>query len=175
MKLARTIRFDPSDLNVFPCAAEEGEWALVGTFCFADVTPDSLTGKLRQAFSNGFLGTASFGFSTLVSVVNAKQAEMDRLADAVATSFVERLGAPDMEVARAAAVEEIGFMAELCAQHKTGTLLTIRRELGEEGITESFRSLSKPDSCAEQKIWTVVEDDAAAAAEDGALAPVKGV
>ena len=35
MKLARTIRFDPSDLNVFPVAAEEGEWALVGTFCFA--------------------------------------------------------------------------------------------------------------------------------------------
>ncbi|MGB1356400.1 MAG: DUF6505 family protein, partial [Candidatus Puniceispirillaceae bacterium] len=30
MKLARTIRFDPSDLNVFPAAAEEGEWALVG-------------------------------------------------------------------------------------------------------------------------------------------------
>ena len=43
MKLARTIRFDPSDLNVFPVAAEEGEWALVGTFCFADVTPEGVT------------------------------------------------------------------------------------------------------------------------------------
>ena len=55
MKLARTIRFDPSDLKVFPRAAEEGEWALVGTFCFAHLNEADLTGKVKQAFSNGFL------------------------------------------------------------------------------------------------------------------------
>ena len=158
MKLARTIRFDPSDLNVFPAAAEEGEWALVGTFCFADIAPEALTGKVKQAFSNGFLGTGSFGFSTLVSIVNASEDDVERLTEEVATAFVERLGAPDMTVARAAA-EELAFMAELCAQHKTGTLLTIQRQFGDEGITESFRSLSKADSCAEQKIWTVIEDE----------------
>ena len=159
MKLARTIRFDPSDLNVFPVAAEEGEWALVGTFCFADIAPDALTGKVKQAFSNGFLGIASFGFSTLVSVVKASEEDVANLTETVATAFVERLGAPDMSVARAAAAEEIAFMAELCAQHKSGTLLAIQREIGEAGITESFRSLAKADSCAEQKIWTVIEDD----------------
>ncbi|MGB2410553.1 MAG: DUF6505 family protein [Candidatus Puniceispirillaceae bacterium] len=159
MKLARTIRFDPSDLNVFPAAAEEGEWALVGTFCFADIAPEALTGKVKQAFSNGFLGTGSFGFSTLVSIVNASEDDVERLTEEVATAFVERLGAPDMTVARAAAAEELAFMAELCAQHKTGTLLTIQRQLGDEGITESFRSLSKADSCAEQMIWTVIEDE----------------
>ena len=93
MKLARTIRFDPSDLNVFQKAAEDGEWALVGTFCFADVTPDALNGKLRQAFSNGFLGVESFGFSTLVSVVSVRDGDADRLAEQVASAFVERLGA----------------------------------------------------------------------------------
>ena len=36
MKFARTIRFDKSDLNIFPVAAEEGELALVGTFLGAD-------------------------------------------------------------------------------------------------------------------------------------------
>jgi hypothetical protein len=159
MKLARIIRFDPSDLNVFPAAAEEGEWALVGTFCFADLAPEALTGKVKQAFSNGFLGTASFGFSTLVSIVNVGEDDVARLTDEVAAAFVERLGAPNLEVARAAAAEEIAFMAELCAQHKSGTLLTIQRQLGEDGITESFRSLSKADSCAEQKIWTVIEDE----------------
>ena len=50
-------------------------------------------------------------------------------------------------------------MAELCAQHKTGTLLSIQREFGDNGISERFRSLSKPESCAEQKIWTMVEED----------------
>ncbi|MGB2160068.1 MAG: DUF6505 family protein, partial [Candidatus Puniceispirillaceae bacterium] len=85
--------------------------------------------------------------------------DVERLTEEVATAFVERLGAPDMTVARAAAAEELAFMAELCAQHKTGTLLTIQRQFGDEGITESFRSLSKADSCAEQKIWTVIEDE----------------
>ena len=159
MKLARTIRFDPSDLNVFPLAAEEGEWALVGTFCFADIPPAELSGKIKQAFSNGFLGTESFGFSTLVSVVNTRDDDVEALTERVASAFVERLGAPNLEVARAAAGEEIAFMAELCLPHEAGTLLTISREIGENGIRESFRSLPKADSCAEQKIWTVVEDD----------------
>ena len=159
MKMARTIRFDPSDLNVFPLAAEEGGWALVGSFCFADIPPAELSGKIKQAFSNGFLGTESFGFSTLVSVVNSRDDDVEALLERVASAFVERLGAPNLEVARAAASEEIAFMAELCLPHEAGTLLTISREIGENGITESFRSLPKADSCAEQKIWTVVEDD----------------
>ena len=159
MKLARTIRFDPSDLNVFPQAAEEGEWALVGTFCFADIPPSDLSGKVKQAFSNGFLGVDSFGFSTLVSVVNTREDDVETLTAQVAAAFVERLGAPNIEVARSAAAEEIGFMAELCLPHEAGTLLTISRELGDGGITESFRSLPKADSCAEQKIWTVIEFD----------------
>jgi len=126
VKLARTIRFDRSDLNVFPAAAEEGEWALVGTFCFADLAPEALTGKIKQAFSNGFLGTTSFGFSTLVNVVSASEDDLASLTEQVASQFVDRLGAPDMDVAREAAAGEISFMAELCAQHKTGTLLAIQ-------------------------------------------------
>ena len=37
MKFARTIRFDKSDLNIFPVAAEEGQLALVGTFSFSNI------------------------------------------------------------------------------------------------------------------------------------------
>ena len=32
MKLARTIRFDASDEHVFAHAADEGEWAISGSF-----------------------------------------------------------------------------------------------------------------------------------------------
>ena len=32
MKFARTIRFDKSDLNIFPLAAEEGELAFRNNF-----------------------------------------------------------------------------------------------------------------------------------------------
>ena len=99
MKLARTIRFDPSDLNVFPIAAEEGEWAVVGTFCFAGMPPSDLTGKVKQAFSNGFLGCQSFGFSTLVSVVRARPKDIQTITDHLANHFVEKFGAPSKAAA----------------------------------------------------------------------------
>lgn len=159
MKLARTIRFDPSDLNVFPKAADEGEWALVGTFCFAGIEESSLTGQVKQAFSNGFLGLSSFGFSTLVSVSTAKIEHLEDIENLLAERFIREFGAPDEKTARAAACEEIGFMADLCSEHKTGTLLAIQRRWTNDGIAETFRSLPKPESCAEQKIWTIVEDD----------------
>ena len=46
MKFARTIRFDKSDLNIFPVAAEEGELALVGTFSFNNIQNEDLKGKV---------------------------------------------------------------------------------------------------------------------------------
>jgi hypothetical protein len=162
MKLARTIRFDPSDLNVFPRAADEGEWALVGTFCFAGLNEADINGKVKQAFSNGFLGLQSMGFSTLVSVVKLKSGDLEKIESRLCEVFLSEFGAPDKASAMTAVAEEITFMAELCSEHKTGTLLAIQRSLGEDGIQESFRSLSKPDSCAEQKIWTVVEDNSPA-------------
>ena len=159
MKLAKTIRFDPSDLNVFPLAADEWEWALVGTFCFAGMGADHLTGKVKQAFSNGFLGLDSFGFSTLVSVASAKPEAVEHVESTLAARFMRDFGAPDDAAARQAARDEVRFMAELCAAHKIGTLLAVQRRWTDEGIAETFRSLDKPDSCAEQKIWTIVDDD----------------
>ena len=100
MKLARTIRFDPSDLNVFPKAADEGEWALVGTFCFAGIEESSLTGQVKQAFSNGFLGLSSFGFSTLVTVSTAKIEHLEDIENSLAERFIREFGAPDEKTAR---------------------------------------------------------------------------
>ena len=162
MKLARTIRFDPSDLKVFPRAADEGEWALVGTFCFAHLNEADLTGKVKQAFSNGFLGLQSMGFSTLVSVVTLKAGDLEKVETRLCEIFLTEFGAPDKASAMTAVKQEIAFMVELCSEHKTGTLLAVQRSLDDDGIQESFRSLAKPDSCAEQKIWTVVDDNSPA-------------
>src|SRR5262249_15189795 len=56
MKLLKTIRFDASDERVFDLAAAPDEWAVSGALAFAGAAPNSLTGKSRQAFANGFLG-----------------------------------------------------------------------------------------------------------------------
>ena len=66
--LARVIRLDDSDLNVFDPAADIGEWAISGAFAFSDWTEADLVGKARQAFANGWLGLDSFGRSTFVAV-----------------------------------------------------------------------------------------------------------
>ena len=61
MKLARAIHFDESDQRVFHSPARTGEWCIAGGFEFSNWTDADLTGKARQAFSNGWLGLETFG------------------------------------------------------------------------------------------------------------------
>jgi hypothetical protein len=159
MKFARTIRFDKSDLNIFPLASEEGELAVVGTFSFYNIKPEDLKGKVKQAFSNGFMGCSTFGYSTLVSLVNISEEELKILKNKLGQCLIDNYGAPSKDVAEKAASEEINFMLDLCKEHELGSLLSLSRDWSEEGIKEKFRNLPKADSCAEQKIWTVVEED----------------
>lgn len=146
MKLARTIRFDDSDANVFARPAEPGEWAIPGGFAFSNWTEDDLTGKARQAFANGWLGLGSFGRATFVAVAKIEPTELQALVDALATHFVGVYGAPTREEARAAATAELGFMQELCAEHGPNTLLTVARTLTEAGVRERFRAIRPADA-----------------------------
>ncbi len=140
MKLLRTIRLDPSDTFVFERAAEPGEWAVSGAFMFADADPDALDGKPRAAFRGGFLGVASFGWSTLVQIVEVSEEDRAAVVETLARQFHERLGAPDLATARAAANEEIAFAASLC-DRPLDTLIAVRRTFEDGAIREAFRSL----------------------------------
>lgn len=141
MRLLRTIRLDPSDTFVFDRAAEPGEWAVPGAFVFAHVDVAGLEGRRRAAFRSGFLGIDTLGWSTLVQVVEAS--EKDRLAaiDLLSQRLVERFGAPELAVARPAAVEEVAFAASLC-DHPKGMLIAVSRKWKDGAITESFRTLT---------------------------------
>jgi hypothetical protein len=148
-RLPRTIRLDASDAVIFAPAAEPGEWAATGTFLFDGRPDDALTRKERIAFRSGFLGIASFGWSTLAVVVEARDDERDAAVETLAAQLVARLGAPSLEVARAAAAEEIGFAAELCRGHAPGALLALHRTREPDGaIRERFRTLRPRDETA---------------------------
>ncbi|MGA7487300.1 MAG: DUF6505 family protein [Xanthobacteraceae bacterium] len=140
MKLLRTIRLDPSDTFVFERAAEPGEWAVSGAFVFADADPDALGGKPRAAFRGGFLGVPSLGWSTLVQIVEASEADRIALVELLANALEARLGAPDLVAARAAAEEEVAFAASLC-DHPRDTLIAVRRSFEDGAIREAFRTL----------------------------------
>jgi hypothetical protein len=140
MKLLRTIRLDPSDTFVFEHAAEPGEWAVSGSFVFWNVDPAALIGKARAAFRGGFLGISSFGWSTLVQIVEASEKDRDVATELLAEKLVERFGAPDLAAARAAAEEEIAFAASLC-NHPQDTLIAVHRAHEDGAIREAFRTL----------------------------------
>lgn len=141
-RLPRTIRLDASDASVFTDAASPGEWAVTGAFLFADRDPESLTRKEAIAFTTGFLGIASFGFSTLAVVSEARADERQAAVEALAAQFAARLGAPSLDAARPAAEEEIAFAASLCDGHAPGTLIALHRTRDPDGtIRERFRSL----------------------------------
>lgn len=139
-RLLRTIRLDPSDTLVFPRAAEPGEWAVPGGFCFWEDDPAALAGRRRQAFRAGFLGLGSFGWSTLVQVVSATAAQREEAVAALAAHLRADHGAPDEAAARAAAEDEVAFAESLC-EHPPGTLVALSRSLEEGEVRERFRTL----------------------------------
>lgn len=172
IRLPRTIRLDASDTVVFAAAAEPGEWAVPGTFLFAGRDPAGLTRKEAIAFRSGFLGIASFGHSTLVTVTEATGAERDAAVEALAAAFIARLGAPDRATALPAAAEEIALAADLCRGHAVGTLIALHREWdGAEppAIRERYRTLRPRDETAfsagylrgHDRAFHIVEEDEA--------------
>lgn len=140
LRLPRTLRLDPSDTFVFTHAAEPGEWAVTGSFLFLDGDPAALTGKARVAFRSGFVGVRSLGFSTLVVVSEASEAERAEAVEALARHILERFGAPDLAAARGAAEEEIAVAASLC-QLPVGSVVAMHRTAEGGEIRENFRTL----------------------------------
>ncbi|WP_108813449.1 DUF6505 family protein [Loktanella sp. Alg231-35] len=146
MKLARAIHFDESDMNVFHSPGRTGEWCISGGFEFSNWTGGDLTGKARQAFSNGWLGVETFGRVTFVAVTQIEPAELSALVNSLAQHFVEMYGAPSIEAALPAAQEELSQMMDMCAEHDPNTILTVARELTDAGVKEAFRIIEQRDA-----------------------------
>ena len=125
MKLLRTIRLDPSDTFVFERAAEQGEWAVTGSFMFWDQDLANLEAKARVAFRSGFLGIETLGWSTLVQIVEASNEQRDAAVQTLARHLVEKFGAPSMKEAavcpKSASIcrrNNVPISAvEICVQH----------------------------------------------------------
>jgi len=158
MKFLRTIRLDDSDTEVYEKASEPGEWAVPGSFAFLDTDAEKLEGKQLQAFKSGFLGTESFGWTTLVEIAEIDDDEYQQVIDRLAAHFIEYYGAPHIAAALPAAGEEAHYASTIC-EYPLSTLLVIERDFGEEGIVESLRMV-KPNAGnhGDVKLWAIEED-----------------
>ncbi|MFE1599844.1 DUF6505 family protein [Methylobacterium sp. ID0610] len=170
LKLPRTLRLDPSDTFVFEQAAEPGEWAVTGSFLFMDADIAALSGKTRAAFRSGFVGVRSLGFSTLVVVSEASEAERDAAVEALAAHIHARFGAPDRDAARAAAREEIDVAASLC-KVPVGSVVAMHRTAGDGEIREDFRTLHQRPGAEQRhgRAFHLVEIDEAGPEEEADL------
>ena len=148
--LARAIHFDESDMNIFHTPARTGEWCISGWFEFSNWSEGDLTGKARQAFSNGWLGLETFGRVSVVAITKIEGAEIDTLTDLLAAHFVSHYGAPSVEAARGVAKAELIQMAELCDGQDANTLITVTRELTEAGVKESYRMIEAQSAGLDQ-------------------------
>jgi Family of unknown function (DUF6505) len=156
VKLLRTIRLDPSDTFVFERAAEPGEWAVPGAFAFATMDVARLEGKKRAAFRSGFLGIDSLGWSTLAQVVEASEEDRAAAVALLAQRLMERFGAPDLPVAKAAAEEEIAFAASI-SNHPKGMLVALARKHDSGDIRETFRTLAPGIGAQPTRAFAVIE------------------
>lgn len=159
MLFPRVVRLDGSDERVYEVSARPGEWAVPGAFAFLHVDTANLAGKAQQAFRSGFLGTESFGWSTLVQIDEISVFDYLAVIERLAAHFVDKYGAPSLDAARSAAQDEAEFAASVC-DHPLHTLLALERTLGEEGIEESFRVVPPPSGLdhGRIKLWTVADD-----------------
>ncbi len=158
MKFPRCIRLDTSDTHIFPRAAAPGEWAVPGGLTFDGCDPDTLDNKTKLAFQTGWLGTESFGWSSLVEIAELADTEFAQVVDHLAAGFVSVLGAPDPAAARAQAEAEASYAASLC-EHDPHTLLALERGLGDEGIVERFRVIVPERAPDHANIWEIVPDE----------------
>ncbi len=160
MKFPRTIQLDDSDSQVYEKPALPGEWAVPGSFAFLDIDLSEMTGKQRQAFGRGFLGTESFGWSTLVEVAEIGAVEYEAVVQRLANHFVNHCGAPNLDAALPLANEEATFAASIC-DHRLHTLLALERESNEDGIAERFKVVQLPSAAGHDdvKLWTLLDDE----------------
>jgi Family of unknown function (DUF6505) len=158
MKFLRAVRLDDSDSQVYEQASEPGEWAVPGSFVFLDMDPQSLEGKQLQAFKSGFLGTRSFGWTTLVEIAEIDDDEFQQVIDRLASHFMDHYGAPHIAAALPAAGEEAHYASTIC-EYPIATLLAIERDFGEQGIVESLKVI-KPNAGnhSNVKLWAIEED-----------------
>src|SRR6202008_588785 len=71
---------------------------------------------------------------TIAEVADIEAAAYERVRDALARHFLEELGAPTPEAARAAAEDECAYTADLAGGFPSDVWITVEREATEDGV-----------------------------------------
>lgn len=138
MKFLKAVRLDDSDSRVFGAggAAVDGEWVVSGGYAVSGPAA-GVRGPLAHR-DNTFIGIASHGRCAIAEVCEIDAASYRGLVEQLVKHFLDDLGAPSPEVARAAAEEEIGYTADLCEGFSAEVWITVKRTETADGVGEHY-------------------------------------
>jgi len=139
MKFLKAVRLDVSDSKIFPAegALEDGEWVVSGGYAVCDLA----SGGHRQPGCRcdvSFIGLQNRKRCTLAEVVEIDETTYHQHIETLTRHFLEDLGAPSREAARAAAEEEVSYTAELCESFAPQLWITVKRTPTEQGVKEHY-------------------------------------
>jgi len=133
-KLLRAVRLDDSDDRIFRAcgAARDGEWVVTGGYAVCDFDAAPRCNPPCHCDSS-FVAISTRMRCSIAEVVEASEADLESLADALAWHLVKDWGAPSWDAAKQVADEEIRHTADVCETLSPEVWITVKRERGQGG------------------------------------------
>jgi hypothetical protein len=139
MKFLKAVRLDDSDHRLLADtggAARDGEWVVSGGYAACNLAVGHRLPRCRC--DTTFIAAGGRRRCTIAEVAEIDETAYGALREALARHFLEDLGAPSPEAARAAAEDECAYTADLAGGFPSEVWITVRREPTEDGVGERY-------------------------------------
>ena len=139
MRFLRAVRLPARDgeLGRAHELLNEGDWVVSGGFAICDLG----TGVHRHPecrCDTSFLGLASHKRCSVAEVVEIDEQVYRDHVEALARHLLYEWGAPSLEVARAAAEDEVAYTVDLCRDFSLEAWITVQRWIEGGDIKENY-------------------------------------
>jgi hypothetical protein len=134
MKFLKAVRLDVSDSHLYATegAAEDGEWLVSGGYAVCNLASGQHF-RPNCYCDISFIGLATFGRCTIAEVVEIDETNYHQHIQTLTRYFLDNLGAPSEEAARALAEEEVAYTADLCESFNPEVWITVKRTPKQDG------------------------------------------
>ena len=139
MKFLKAVRLDDSDDRLLAetgGAAQDGEWVVSGGYAVCDLPAGHRVARCRC--DTTFVAAGARRRCTIAEVADIDARAYEQVKEALARHFLDDLGAPSPEAARAAAEDECAYTADLAGGFPPEVWITVQREPTDDGVGERY-------------------------------------
>jgi hypothetical protein len=127
-KFLKAVRLDDSDGELYKKdgACDEGEWVCSGGFAVCNIA-EGYRCQPRCYCDASFISITRRARCTIAEVVEVSDADIEIIKDALIQHLLLDWRAPEYEIARSVAEEEIDYTIELCETFPAEVWITVSR------------------------------------------------